>query len=74
MRTRERYAMQLSIFSCLGASTFAGILAHWFPALYELSALGVWIMTFVIFAGFFIKELWLLIKIWKEGKIYGIVS
>ena len=74
MRTRERYAMQLSILSCLGASTFAGILAHWFPALYELSALGVWIMTFVIFAGFFIKELWLLIKIWKEGKIYGIVS
>ena len=74
MRTRERYAMQLSILSCLGASAFAGILAHWLPALYEISALGVWIITFVIFTGFFIKELSLLIKTWKEGKIYGIVS
>lgn len=74
MRTRERYAMQLSVLFCLGVSAFGGTLAHGFPALYEISALGVWIMTFVIFSGFFIKELWLLIKIWKEGKIYGIVS
>ena len=74
MRTRERYAMQLSALSCLGVSASGGTLAYGFPALYEISALGVWIMTFVIFAGFFIKELWLLIKIWKEGKIYGIVS
>ena len=74
MRTRDRYAMQFSILSCLGASIFAGILAHWLPALYEISALGVWIITFVIFAGFFIKELSLLIKTWKEGKIYGTVS
>lgn len=74
MRTRERYAMQFSILSCLGSSLFAGILAHWIPELYEISALGVWIITFVIFAGFFIKELSLLIKTWKEGKIYGTVS
>lgn len=74
MRTRERYAMQFSIVACLGTSAFAGVLAHWFPTVYDISALGIWMITFVVFAGFFIRELALLIKTWKEGKIYGIIA
>ena len=74
MRTQERYAIQFAIVACLGTSAFAGVLAHWTPALYDLSALGIWIVTFVIFAGFFIRELSLLIKTWKEGRIYGIIA
>ena len=74
MRTQERYAIQFAIVACLGTSAFAGALAHWTPALYDLSALGIWIVTFVVFAGFFIRELSLLIKTWKEGRIYGIIA
>ena len=74
MRTQERYAIQFAIVACLGTSAFAGVLAHWTPALYDLSALGIWIVTFVVFAGFFIRELSLLIKTWKEGRIYGIIA
>lgn len=74
MRTQERYAIQFAIVACLGTSAFAGALAHWTPALYDLSALGIWMVAFVVFAGFFIRELALLIKTWKEGKIYGIIA
>lgn len=74
MRTREQYAMQIGIVACLGTSAFAGALAHWLPALYDFSALGIWMITFVVFAGFFIRELSLLIKTWKEGKMYGIIA
>lgn len=71
MRKRERYAIQYSVVSCLGVSAFAGTLAHWFPAIYDISAIGVWFITFVLFMGFFTKEISLLIKTWKEGKMYG---
>lgn len=74
MRTQERYAIQFSIVSCLGVSAFAGALAHWFPVLYDISALGIWFLLFLIFVGFFAKELFLLIKTWKEGKLYGIIA
>lgn len=74
MRTRERYAIQFSIISCLGVSAFAGTLAHWFPFLYDISALGIWFVLFLTFVGFFAKELFLLIKTWKEGKLYGIIA
>ena len=74
MRKRERYAIQCSVVSCLGVSVFAGTLAHWFPAIYDISAIGIWFITFILFMGFFIKELSLLIKTWKEGKMYGIIA
>lgn len=74
MRTKERYAIQFSVVSCLGISAFGGIFAHWFPAIYDVSAIGVWFITFILFVGFFIKELLLLMKTWKEGKMYGIIA
>ena len=74
MRKREQYAIQCSIVSCLGVSAFAGTLAHWLPAIYDISAIGIWFIIFVLFMGLFIKELSLLIKTWKEGKMYGIIA
>ena len=44
------------------------------PRLYETSALGIWIAAFVIFGTFYIKEIYLLIKAGKEGKMYGIIA
>lgn len=74
MRTRERYAMQFSVVSCLGISALAGALAHWLPVLYDISTLGIWFVFFLVFLGFFTKELFFLIKTWKEGKLYGIIA
>lgn len=74
MRTRERYAIQFSVLSCLGVSAFAGVLAQWLPTLYDISAIGIWFVTFILFVGFFANELSLLIKTWKEGRMYGIIA
>ena len=49
MRKRERYAIQCSVVSCLGVSAFAGTLAHWFPAIYDISAIGVWFITCLLY-------------------------
>ena len=45
-----------------------------FPRLYETSALGIWIAAFMLFGTFYTKEIYLLIKAGKEGKMYGIIA
>lgn len=55
--------------SCIGW----GISVKVFPWLYETSAGGVWILAFVFFAAFFTKELFFIIKMRKEGYMYGII-
>jgi len=51
-----------------------GVLARTVPWLYETSALGIWIAAFLFFAAFFIKEIYFIIVMRKEGKIYGVIS
>ncbi|WP_200796038.1 hypothetical protein [Sporanaerobacter sp. PP17-6a] len=74
IRKCKRNALQISIIVCLGTSIFAGCLAHWTPRLYELSALGLWMVTFIVFTCFFVREVYLLIKIRKDGKMYGTIA
>ena len=57
MRKRERYAIQCSVVSCLGVSVFAGTLAHWFPAIYDISAIGIWFINIYIIYGIFYKRI-----------------
>ena len=45
-----------------------------FPQLYETSAFGIWIAAFILFGTFYTKEIYLLIKAGKEGKMYGIIA
>lgn len=56
--------------SCLGW----GVSAKTLPWLYETSAAGLWVVLFVIFAGFFGKELCLIWEMKREGKFYGIID
>lgn len=74
IRKCKRNALQISIIVCLGTSIFAGGLAHWVPRMYELSAFGLWIVAFIIFSCFFMREIYLLIEARKGGKIYGIIA
>ena len=74
IRTREHRALQFSVISCLGISAFAGALAHWMPSIYDISAIGFWMITFVLFSEFFAQELFSLIKAWKEGRMYGVIA
>lgn len=73
-RTRRAHTMQAGIIGCVGASALAGITALRLPELYSLSMLGLWLAAFLISAAFFAREIWLLLEIRKEGKIYGIIA
>ena len=44
------------------------------PWLYEASALSCWLIAFVVFGVFFIKEILFIVEMRKEGKMYGIIA
>ena len=51
-----------------------GMSARLLPWLYETSAIGLWVVAFLFFTVFFVKELHYIIKMRKEGRMYGIVA
>ena len=58
----------------LGFYTCLLISVRLFPQLYETSAFGIWIAAFMLFGTLYTKEIYLLIKAGKEGKMYGIIA
>lgn len=59
-----------SFVSCVGW----GISAQAFPWLYETSATGVWVVGFMVFLVFYMREIGYIIRMQKEGKMYGTVA
>lgn len=66
--------MQICMIISLSSCVCWGILAKTLPWLYDTSAVGIWIVAFLFFAAFFIKEIYFIITMRKEGKMYGIIS
>ncbi len=62
------------IFIMLAFCAGWGISARVAPWLYETSAMGVWVIAFWIFTVFFIKEIYFILAMRKEGRMYGIVA
>ena len=50
-----------------------GIIALFKPGLYQASAVGIWMISFIVFWIFFVFEIEHLIMNAKEGKIYGFI-
>lgn len=69
-RTGCWQSMAAGFLSCL----FWGVSARLCPWLYGLSAGSVWAIGFLVFGGFFVKEIWFLWEMRKEGKMYGTVA
>ena len=74
IRLRRKENMQICVGLVLGSCVCWGMLATTLPWLYEASAFGIWIIAFLFFTAFFIKEAYFIITTRKEGKIYGIIS
>lgn len=74
IRLRRKENMQICTVLVLSSCVFWGALAKTVPWLYEMSALGIWIAAFLFFAAFFIKEVYFIITVRKEGKMYGIIA
>jgi hypothetical protein len=73
IRLRKRDKMQICGITILGSCVFWSGTARAVPWLYETSATGIWVIAFLLFALFFVKEIVFILKTRKEGKMYGIV-
>lgn len=74
IRLQKKQSLQICAIVMLGSCICWGMSARILPWLYETSAVGVWIVTFLIFAMFFINEIHYIAEMRKEGKMYGIVA
>lgn len=74
IRLCRKENMQICMIIVLSSCVCWGVLAKTLPWLYNTSAFGIWIVAFLFFAVFFIKEIYFIITMRKEGKMYGIIS
>lgn len=74
IRLRRKENMQICTVIILSSCVCWGLMARTVPWLYDTSAFGIWIVAFLFFAAFFIKEIHFIITIRKEGKMYGIIT
>ncbi len=73
-----RLCKKEKIFVCaaamMGSCVAWGVSAKALPQIYEASATGLWILLFVIFSGFFCREIGYILERNREGKLYGIIG
>lgn len=74
IRMCRRRGMVLYAAFSFGSCVGWGISAQVFPWLYETSATGVWVGGFVVFLVFYMREISYIIRMQKEGKMYGTVA
>lgn len=74
IRLRRRESMSIYAVSVFSSSICWGMSAKLLPWLYEASATGLWIVVFLAFAVFFVKEVCFIVTMRKEGRMYGIVA
>lgn len=74
IRLRRKESMQICTVIMLSSCMCWGMLERHLPWLYETSAFGLWIVAFFFFAVFFIKEIFFIITMRKDGKMYGIIA
>ncbi|MDE6640652.1 MAG: hypothetical protein K2K63_09020 [Acetatifactor sp.] len=74
VRLRKKESIPIYGVATFGSCLCWGVSARVLPWLYEASATGLWLTAFMVFTVFFIKEVCFIIKIRKEGKMYGIIA
>lgn len=74
VRWQRRKGTAVCVMGILGFCIGWGMSASMLPWLYEASAVGIWIIAFFVFSLFFIKEVCFIVKMRKEGKMYGIIA
>lgn len=58
----------------LGSCICWAISSRVIPWIYATSAIGFWLIAFVVFGMFFVKEILFIAEMRKEGKMYGIIA
>ena len=58
----------------LGSCVLWAVSSRFIPWMYATSAIGFWMIAFVVFGMFFVKEILFIVEMRKEGKMYGIIA
>lgn len=74
VRLQKKESIPICAAAILSSSVCWGVSARVLPWLYETSAMGLWIIAFLVFSVFFIKEVIFIVEMRKEGKMYGIIA
>lgn len=74
IRLRKKESLHICTIIMFSFCICWGVSARVLPWLYEASAMGVWVVTFLIFTAFFISEIYYIAEMRKEGKMYGIIA
>lgn len=74
IRLQRKERIPFCVVASVGFCVCWGISVRTMPQVYEKSAMWLWIVLFVSFAGFFGKEIVFIWKMRKEGKQYGIIG
>lgn len=74
VRLRKKESIPIYAVATFSSCVCWGMSARALPWLYETSAIGVWVLAFIVFTFFFIKEIYFIVMMRKEGKIYGIIT
>ena len=74
LRLRGGDGLKISIICVIASCVAWWICARTLPEIYEVSAIGIWIVAFFLFTAIFLREIHYIVQSKKEGKTYGIIA
>lgn len=74
VRLRHKDGIRTGVIIMLGSCVLWASSSKYVPWIYTTSAIGFWMIAFVVFGIFFVKEIVFIAQMRKEGKMYGIIA
>lgn len=74
MRLQRKESIRMCVVVMIGSSVCWAATSRLIPWIYATSAIGFWLIAFVLFGMFFFKEVLFIVEMRKEGRIYGIIA
>ena len=74
VRLQRKESIRMCAVVMLGSCVCWSVTSKVMPWIYATSAIGFWLIAFVVFGMFFFKEVLFIVEMRKEGRIYGIIA
>lgn len=74
VRLQRKESILICMVIMLGSCVCWALTSRVIPWIYAASAMGFWLIAFLVFSMFFIKEVYFIVEMRKEGKMYGIIA
>ena len=74
VRLHQKDGIRAGVVIMLVSCVLWAVTPKFTPWIYTASAIGFWLIAFVVFGMFFFKEVLFIVEMRKEGRIYGIIA